>query len=192
VPSKAGTVLGGVAGALGCVAAAVLSGVGVLVLVALGIMAFASAAFGGCEGSFDLSNDELAVTRNLDGTLQVRFARCGMTTDVQTIVLRRRDGAVVWAAHRTAGTGSLASVTLGRAPEGFEEDVALAGVDDGVAYEVLLSPFPTTDAVTHTVPDALVVFASIAAFQPEQVHVGRYWFERSEMTEAQFRHQACR
>jgi hypothetical protein len=193
VTRTSGVVSAGVLGVVGCAAAALLTGVGVLAVAALAAVAVMS-SMEGCEGpSIDLAGGPVALTRNLDGTVQASLPPCNRGVEVQTIVLSDAFGEVLWWVHRDDGVRPLTSVTLGRAPDGFVEDVPRTRpLVEGGSYEILLSPLDLSVLpVSTTVPEVAQVGAASATFPPEQVHVGRVWFEGRTVTAAELERLPC-
>jgi len=187
-------------GAVGCGTVLALTVTAVAVLVA------ASVSLDGCEApdlGFHLDDQRLAITRNLDGSIRARTP-CGGTVTVQSIEVRRPDGAIVWSTL-ASGDVEVRSVTHGRALDGFEEQVPLTeALRDGTEYEVvwvssLVRAVTTTTTTTaSTAPtgagatDPTLAFSSVGRFRPEQVRVGRVLFEGHDLSTAELAQRTCR
>jgi hypothetical protein len=187
-------------GAVGCGTVLALAVAAVAVLVA------ASMSLDGCEVPdlrLHLDDRRLAITRNLDGSIQARTP-CGGTVTVQSIELRRPDGAVVWSTLAPSDV-EVRSVTLGRALDGFEEQVPLTeALRDGAEYEVVWvsslvrAVTSTTTTTASTAPpaagatDPFLAFSSVARFRPEQVRAGRVLLEGRDLSTAELAQRTCR
>ena len=182
---------------VGCGSLLALTVTAVVVLVVL------SVSLDGCEPPdlrFHFDDQPLAITRNLDGSIQARTP-CGGTVTVQSIELRRPDGAVIWSTLASSDV-EVRSVTLGRALEGFDEPVPLTeALRDGEEYEVvwassLVRAITTTTAsaapTTAGGTDPSLAFSSVGRFRPEEVQVGRVLFEGDDLSTAELARRTCR
>lgn len=194
---RAVQVVGALVAVVGCGTVLALAVTAVAVLVAL------SVSLDGCEPPdlrFHFDDQPLAITRNLDGSIQARTP-CGGTVTVQSIELRRPDGAVIWSTVASSDV-EVRSVTLGRALEGFEEPVPLTEpLRDGAEYEVvwassLVRAMTTTTASTAPSAaggtDPSLAFSSVGRFRPEEVQVGRVLFEGDDLSTTELAQRTCR
>jgi hypothetical protein len=194
---RAAQVAGVLAGAVGC--GTVLA----LTVTAVAVVILASVSLDGCEPPdlrVHFDDQPLAITRNLDGSIQARTP-CGGTVTVESIELRRPDGAVIWSTVASSDV-EVRAVTLGRAPEGFDEPVPLTeALRDGAEYEVVWASSlgraltTTTASTAPTAPgatDPTLAFSSRARFRPEQVRVGRVLFEGDDLSSAELAQRTCR
>ena len=182
---------------VGCGSLLALTVTAVVVLVVL------SVSLDGCEPPdlrFHFDDQPLAITRNLDGSIQARTP-CGGTVTVQSIELRRPDGAVIWSTVASSDV-EVRAVTLGRAPVGFDEPVPLTeALRDGAEYEVvwassLVRAITTTTAsaapTTAGGTDPSLAFSSVGRFRPEEVQVGRVLFEGDDLSTTELAQRTCR
>jgi hypothetical protein len=194
---RAVQVTGALVAVIGCGTVLALTVTAVVVLVAL------SVSLDGCEPPdlrVHFDDQPLAISRNLDGSIQARTP-CGGTVTVQSIELRRPDGAVIWSTLAPSDV-EVSSVTLGRALEGFDEPVPLTEpLRDGEEYEVvwassLARAIATTTASTAPTAgggtDPSLAFSSVGRFRPEEVRVGRVLFEGDDLSTTELAQRTCR